>query len=81
MPRGLMKLLTHQTTNGPLTECTVAISRQGLPLLKLAVPAHHTAWHREAPLDSAWDPRAQGAAGREGQSMGMLQEAALLSQI
>lgn len=39
MPRGLMKLLTYQTTtNGPLTECAVAISKQGISLLKLEAP-------------------------------------------
>lgn len=34
-----MKLLTYQTTtNGPLTECAVAISKQGTSLLKLEAP-------------------------------------------
>lgn len=34
-----MKLLTYQTTtNGPLTECAVAISKQGISLLKLEAP-------------------------------------------
>ena len=52
MPRGLMKLLTHQTTNGPLTECAVAILKQGFSLLRLEVPPHPTParptpWHNQ----------------------------------
>lgn len=45
MPTGWMKLLTHQATNGPLTECAVAHLKQGIALLALVAPAHPTAWH------------------------------------
>lgn len=44
IPTGWMKLLTHQATNGPLTECAVANLKQGVALLTLVAPAHPTAW-------------------------------------
>lgn len=79
MPTGWMKLLTHQTTNGPLTECAVANLKQGIALLKLVAPAHPTAWRVwaaapvELPSGPGLGPRQAGM--REGGRM--LQNAAL----
>lgn len=63
-----MKLLTHQTTKGPLTECAVAILKPAISCLNLAAAAHPTAWHNgaaAAPLGSSSGPRAWTTASGE----------------